>query len=66
MAIELVMGRKNREMDRENGDHPKVYGPSQEGQEVQAVRRYIKKNQIQDYGSISEQLTDSLSTEPKA
>ena len=45
---------------------PKSDGPSQEGQEIQAVRRYIRENQIQDYGSISGQLTDSLSTEPKA
>ena len=53
MAIELVVGRKNRGMDRENGDHPKVYGPSQEGQEVKAVREYKRKSQIQDYGSNS-------------
>ena len=52
MAIELVVGGKIGRWTEKRGDHPEIYGPSQEGQEVQAGREYKRKSQIQDYGPI--------------
>ena len=52
MAIELIMGREKREVDRENWGPHKIYGPRQEGKEGQAFREYKRGSQIQDYGPI--------------
>ena len=60
MAVELVVGRKNRRMDREKGGPHKFDGPSQEGQVVQAGRKYKRKSQIQDDGRLTDCLNSRL------
>ena len=44
VAIELIMGREKREVDRENWGPHKIYGPSQEGKEGKASKKYKRRS----------------------